>query len=276
MEVPEKEEPLKEVPEGNPEEVKETPETAETEKKTRFDGLSSDELLKIAKDQDSYIGERNQEIGDLKSRMDGFETSQEKQRQNFGDYGQPQQEPPPITPTPAETTPSFNWDNPLTTVNELVDKKLAVKEDQVLKAQFNSNLHRAQTAFERGKSVMKKHPNVFKGIEKDVEEQIGKFYYPYLQQGTPVDQYISDEDTWIKTAQHLRLDRGEYDKLKPDTSSAVKPTITETPYQTTEQTSSSPVLELEPADRAFAKAMGLTEKQAKENIENELKQRGNG
>jgi len=33
MEVPEKEEPLKEVPEGNPEEVKETPETTETEKK---------------------------------------------------------------------------------------------------------------------------------------------------------------------------------------------------------------------------------------------------
>ena len=61
-------EPLEEFPE-NPEEVKETPKPTETVEPTRFDGLSKEELLKIVKDQDSYVGEKNQEIGDLKKEV---------------------------------------------------------------------------------------------------------------------------------------------------------------------------------------------------------------
>lgn len=272
MEENKQEEPLEEIQE-NPEEVTETPEPTETVEPTRFDGLSKDELLKIVKDQDSHIGERNQEIGDLKSRVEDIETSQSRPEQKFGDYGQSQQAPPPppSPPKPEETLPKFNWDDPDSSVSKAVDRKLAVKEEQVLQASFNQNLHRAQTAFEQGKRVMGKHPTVFQGIEKEVEKQVGEFYYPYLQQGQPVDQYLTDDDMWLKTAQHIRLNRGEYDKLRPDTSSAVKPTITETPSHTTKDDGGSPVIELEPSDRAFAKAMGLTEKEAKENIEYELK-----
>ena len=268
-------EPLEEFPE-NPEEVKETPKPTETVEPTRFDGLSKEELLKIVKDQDSYVGEKNQEIGDLKKRMDEFETSQPRQEQGFGDYGQQPQAPvtpPPTEPEEAPVKPKFDWDNPSSYVDEAVNRGLEVKEKQVLQAQFNQNLHRAQTAFEQGKRVMTKHPTVFNGIEKEVEKQVGEFYYPYLQQGQPVDQYLTDEDMWLKTAQHIRLNRGEFDKLKPDVSSAVKPTVTETPSQTTKTDSGSPVIELEPVDRVFAKNMGLTDKEAKENIEYELKAR---
>jgi len=273
MEETKQDEPLDETQE-NPEEVPETPKPTETVEPTRFDGLSKDELLKIVKDQDSHIGERNQEIGDLKSRVDDIETSQSRPDQKFGDYGKQQQEPPtPPPPKPEEKPSKFDWDNPDGSVDKAVDRRFAEGEKQVLQASFNQNLHRAQTAFEQGKRVMEKHPTVFKGIEKDVEKQVGEFYYPYLQQGQPVDQYLTDDDMWLKTAQHIRLNRGEYDKLRPDTSSAVKPTITETPSQTTKDDSGSPVIELEPSDRAFAKNMGLTDKEAKENIEYELEAR---
>jgi len=265
MEEPKQDEPLEEEPQANPEDLEpeETPKPDETEKKTRWSGLSAEELLKVAQDQDSH-----QEIGELRQKVSDLERVQQGYAQNYGNYEQQQQQAPK---PPEEKLPDFNWDKPSESVQSVVKDAVAKERQDFVQGQFNANLQRAQGAFNKGKQVMSKNP-IFKGIEKEVEDQIGQFYLPYLQQGTPVDQYIADEQMWIKTAQHIRLNRGEYDKLKPDTTSAVTPTITETPSGTTKQEKSSPVLELEPEDREFAKRMGLTEKQAKEIIEKEIEE----
>jgi len=271
MEVPKQEEPLVEKPLENLEELKpeETPKPVETEKQTRWDGLSKEELLKVVNDQDSHIGVRNQEIGELRGKMTELEKAQQRYAQDYGNYSQQQPEVTP--PQPEEKPPDFNWDKPSQSVEETVKRVVAKEREGFVQGQFNQNLQRAKTAFQRGKQVMTEDP-IFKGIEKEVEDQVGQFYYPYLQQGIPVDQYITDKQMWLKTAQHIRLNRGEYDKLKPDTSSAVRPTMTETPSRIAIQEEGSPVLELEPKDRAFARGMGLTEKEAKEIIEAEIKE----
>ena len=271
MEEPKQEEPLEEIPQANPDdETKELP-VVKPEVATRWDGLSKEDLLKVVQDQDSHIGERNQEIGELRGKVGNLETAQQRYNQTFSNYSQqqPVEQPQPKT---EEKQPDFNWDNPSASMNAAVDRKIAAKEKEIIQGQFNANLQRAQMAFEKGKQSMSEDP-IFKGIEQDVENQVGQFYYPYLQQGVPVDQHLMDKEMWKKTARHIRLDRGEYDKLKPDTSSAVRPTITETPSQTAQQTDSSLVLELEPKDKEWARQMGLTEKEAKEIIEEELKAR---
>jgi len=258
-------------PQANPDdETKELP-AEKPEGGTRWDGLSKEELLKVVQDQDSHIGERNQEIGELRGKVSTYEQAQQRYAQNFSNYSQQ----PPVEqskPTTEEKLPDFNWDNPSVSVYETVDRRIAAKEKEIMQGQFNANLQRAQMAFEKGKQSMSEDP-IFKGIEQEVENQVGQFYYPYLQQGVPVDQYLMDKEMWKKTARHIRLDRGEVDMLKADTSSAVKPTVTEIPSQTKTQEESPLVLELEPKDKEWARQMGLTDKEAKEIIAEELKAR---
>ena len=263
------EEPLEEAQE-NPEGVKteETPKPDGTEssKSTRWSGLTQEQLLKAVEEQDSFIGERNQEIGQLRQKTSELEAAQQRYAQERVNYAQPQQ------PPPAEKPPDFNWDKPAESVQSAVQRAVAKERRDFIQGQLNTNLQRAQTAFQRGKQIMSEN-SIFKGIEKEVEDQIGQFYYPYLQQGTPVDQYLTDKQMWLKTAQHIRLNRGEYDKLKPDTSSAVRYTSTETPYRTTTQEESPLNFELSPKEKDWAKQMGLKENEAKEIIVEELEAR---
>ena len=262
-------EPTEELePQENLEGTEETPPSGETEGSTRFDGLSKEDLLRVTKEQDTHIGERNREIGELRTRIEDIESTQSQDSGYYAPPQAPQYAPQPQYQPPQK--PEFNWDNPMQSVDERVDSRVAQQASQFMQGQFANNLSRGQYAFQQGKQTMNGDPKLFEGIEKEVEETVAQYYLPYIQQGVPVEHYLTDRNVWAKTAQHIRLNRGEYDKLKPDTS-AVRYTATETPGRTT-ITESSPVLELEPEDRAFAKQMGLTDKQAKEIIERELKE----
>lgn len=247
-------------------ETKEMPVGGETEGSTRFDGLSKEDLARVAKEQDTHIGDRNREIGELRTKIEDIENTQSQDSGYYAPPQAPQYYPPP------PPKPEFNWDNPMQTVEEVVGRTVAGQAQQFMQGQFANNLQRGQHAFQQGRQTMASDPKLFKGIEKEVEETVAQYYLPHIQQGTPVEHYLTDRKVWEKTAQHIRLNRGEYDKLQPDTS-AVRYTATETPSGRT-VTESSPVLQLEPEDRDFAKQMGLTDKQAKEIIEAEIQAKG--
>jgi len=201
--------------------------------KDRFKDKTPEELLDILEEKERFIGEQTTQIGDYKSRVESLESSQVSGgAQVEPDYrDEPFSFTPPSRPTPGYGSPmpsvqpsavdpsklEFNFEKPVESTREVVRQELAAFQMGSMAREFQSNINRAKHAFSAGsKKAMSKNKRLFGGIEKDVLKMVENFYTPDVMRGVPVDTLLMTDDPWVKAAQNIRLDRGEFDKLQPE------------------------------------------------------------
>lgn len=195
--------------------------------KADYKDKSPDDLIAIIAKQKREYGRQSTDVGDLRKRLDALEKPADDQDQGPDpgfDFSPPQMDPsygfsapqgqaPQQMPGP-EPGKDWDYEKPVDSTRNIVRNELTMYQQAQMVRDFNKNRARAKIAFDAGSSVLKKHKNLFGGIEREVKSAVYGFYYPMVMNGAEVDHFIRDEQAWITAAQNIRLRRGEYDRVK--------------------------------------------------------------
>lgn len=197
---------------------------------TRWADRSKDELVEIAKQQDSMIGRLKQEKGswaeELKSLKDEI-GGLKKATQPSEDLRFPEPEgmdtgnemPPEAAQqqVPPSMRQDWNWGNPSESVKKIAKDAWAEEQEKQRKQAAQGNYQRTRAAFESmAPKVFKKYPHLFDGIEGDTKEAVLKFFGEGIKAGHDVSPWLNQEQTWVKAGQSVRMTREEYDKMDPN------------------------------------------------------------
>ena len=272
------------------EEAKEAPETGKDkgttpEPEDRWAGKSLDELRQIVREQDSMIGKQSTVIDTQKKDLEYYEKqvtqaqtpqySPQNQFQNpstpqanpygiprdpsmgYGGYAQynpypgmvPQQEPPL----------QFNYENPLESVQTAVQRELARERQERQQQEQARYAMELRDAYQEGRhKAYKSNPDLFKGIERDVEGGM----MAMVQRGLFYPSDLRREDVWEDAGKLARLRRNEFGYLKPKEQPTMAPPHTEVPASMKEEAETE--LELSEVERAQQKIFGLTDEEVRE------------
>lgn len=214
----------------------------ETQIPKEYEGKSQEELIQLLQEKEQFIGKQGQELGtklkDLEEKFETYRRDKEdearmartyQQPQNVGydPYGQPIQ---PDKPESVNELERFNYERPITEFKKLYAEERKREQEQAKVAQRQQALQTGQISYQKGRNdAYRSNPDLYRGIEREVEKQIQDTYLPYANMGVPVDQYVSDPSIWRKVAQNIRLDREEFDHLVPKKPQPIKAVETETP-----------------------------------------------
>lgn len=198
--------------------------------KRDYEGKSPDELIDIIAKQKRDYGKQSTDVGDMRKRLEALEKPADDpeplDREPGYDFNPPQADPnygfdpramPGPSPAPQpQDDPKKDWDyeKPVDSTRNIVRDELTMFQQASMIRDFNKNKARAKIAFDTGGAVLKKHKNLFGGIEREVKNAVYGYYFPMVMQGAEVDHFMRDEQAWITAAQNIRLRRGEYDRLK--------------------------------------------------------------
>jgi hypothetical protein len=215
-------------------------------------------------EKESFIGRQANELGELRKQTQYLQSMVE-QFQMSRNQEPVEQSPPQGTPT------KINWDDPDGSIARLVEEKLAAKEAQ--RQKFDQQ-RRAQVAYANfnnsWEEAIKRSPKLFEGIEPVVQQSVKNAF-----QSGIVNEYNITPSFIEKAARLILVDKGDFDRLIPQSPKPTRPTETETPTGrpiSTEEVS----VEIDERTRRFAQEQGLTEKQALEIMQGELKAASQG
>jgi len=142
-----------------------------------YKGKSPEELVKIIRDKEAFIGTQTQEVGDLRGRMEQMEQEQRR-------FEQPADQP--IAQPPEQ--PEYDDEDyvPMKAVKKMMN-------DADMKQQWQSGFEGATRAREEARRV---HPELFKEIGGDVD----KIIWQQFQGGTMHPKAMATEKAWEKAA----------------------------------------------------------------------------
>lgn len=204
-------------------------------KPDKLEGKSTEELREMFTEQEKVMGKLSEKIDQFKGDVEYWKNKSDSMDRDRQLYGQnmPQQGAQPMQPA-QQQAPQFDWQRPEESVGGVVDQKLADERKMYAQEQINRVIDEAKVAFNVGFDAAKRsNPRLFEG--KDFEREVVDFMYnhyaPFAQRGTPVAHYLNNPKIWVRTAQNMRLERNEYDRLQPERIDPVSPTGTQIPDQ---------------------------------------------
>jgi hypothetical protein len=214
-------------------------------------------------EKESFIGRQTNEIGDLRSKV-GYLQSQMEALERLRER--------PVGQPPAEgTRPKFNWEDPDTSIEQIVQSRLKAAENQRMQQDTERRAQVAYSNFTNSwNQAMKSDPKLYDGIEGIVQETVKNSYRSGI-----VNEYSITPDTIKMAAQMIRLQRGENKYFAPPQVTPVQPTASETPGARPMRQEELSV-EIDEGTRRYAKERGLSEKQVQEILQKELKAKAKG
>jgi hypothetical protein len=229
------------------------PEAApETTPKDPYDGKSADDLKAMLKDAQKQIGKQSTEVGEvrrLREEMESLKQAVTRPQFDPGVYYPPQ-------PAPEE---EFDYANPKASVEKLVEKRLNAERQQYLMRQAQENARDAQAGFENAKKVAyRDNPELFKGIERDVEGQL----FQAWKMGAADKRMLGDPQTFVAAATLVRLNNGTLGEVYQSRKTVTAPKM-ETPNSRRSADEGDSVV-LGRSARKFMEESGMTEKEALE------------
>jgi len=216
------------------------PETFEIPEDLR--GKTDEELAKMVLDTRKKLGEKGQETGEkLKSLEEELKAEKEyrRQREDEARLAELYQQQPsytgidpygqPIPQEPAKPRKQFNYEDPYGSMEEyLAEREKRQQQQAHVAARYNAT-EEGKLSFQEGRQkAFRLDPDLYKGIEREVEQRIFNAYAPLAQGGMSVKQYVGNPDVWRQTAANVRLQSGEFE-LVPKKTRPMKATPTETP-----------------------------------------------
>ena len=214
-------------------------------------------------EKESFIGRQTNEIGDLRSKL-GYLQSQLEAQERF-------RETPVERPPTEGTRTKFNWDDPETSVEQIVQARLKAAEEQRTRQDTERRAQVAYSNFTNSwNQATRSDPKLYEGIEDVVRDTVKNSYRSGI-----VNEYSITPDTIKMAAQMIRLQRGENKYFAPPQVSPVRPTESETPGARPMRQEELSV-EIDEPTRRFAKERGLTDKQVQEYMQKELKAKVRG
>ena len=252
-------------------EVQGAPPEVSTDESKKYSEKTQEELVAMLKESEKTLQQkaaREKELQDTVTILQ--DVNKPKQQPSTELYGEAAQQVQPIVPEGGAEL----LDTDYLTVGEtkkFIEQKLKADREVQQTAGRKRLITTAGIAHEKGKQSMRNNPELFKGIEKEVEKAILDTFNPILNQGYDVSTYVSDPETWDKTAKWIRFQREEYDYLKPSQRAGiipVLPVLGQTPNQTKiVPLQAGPTVKIEGASRTLMNAFGLDEEEAKKSIQ---------
>jgi len=199
----------------------------------KYDGKSEEELRKILTEQDKRFGEMTTKIDEFKGNVDYWRNKAdaiERERQVYAQAALNKQATP--VERSVQEAPQFNWEKPVDSVAEVVEKKLGERDKTAQQRRIAEIQDEAKMAFQDGfKRAIRENPRLFEGdgFQDEVVNFMYNYYEPFTRTGTPVSRYVGNPDVWKKVAQNKRLDNNQFDYLQPEKISPVSPTQTNIP-----------------------------------------------
>jgi hypothetical protein len=251
--------------ENRPESV-ETPESgkekSQPEEDPRFAGKSAEELKSIIREQEKHIGRQGNALGEVQSLKQSMAELRDYviQSSQVRERHQPQPEP---------QGPEFDLTDPGPYVANIAAQIVNQREQQRMAADQQRYMSEAQINYYEGReSAMGQNPELFDGIEGAVEQAVKQSF----ANGVISAPMLRSPKTWAMAAKVLRIERGEDEKII--TRRSVKAVESEKPGRSVSLEDEDIVLDAE--DREEARRMGISEKEAKENIRVALEARKRG
>jgi hypothetical protein len=234
----------------------------------RFVGKSPEELISIINEQNRYIGRQGNALGEVQALKQNLAELQNYVVQATQQREQPRQVQP--------QEPEFDLTNPRPYFQNMLNRELGARDqylqqmEQQRQAQEQQRImSEAQVNYLEGReAAMGQNPELFEGIEADVETAIRQSFASRII--SPA--MLRSPKTWNMAAKVLRIERGEDDKLA--TRRSVKPVGVEKPGRSASIEDDEIILDEQ--DRKEMREQGWTEKEAKENIRYALKARQAG
>jgi hypothetical protein len=213
------------------------PDDKGTREPDKYDGKSAEELRQILGDQEKAMGKLSERMDNFKGDIDYWRTKAEafeRERQLYGQGSYMPRQTQYIEAQQPEIDPNaqFNWQKPVDMIDQRVEQRLQERDIHAQARQVSQVIDEAKVAFGNGfEAAVKSNPKLFEGqdFQRKVADFMYQYYAPYAQQGIPVAHYVNNPRTWIKTAQNLRLDAGEYDSIVPEQVNPISPTGTAVP-----------------------------------------------
>lgn len=231
----------------------------------RFAGKSPEELVAIINEQNRQIGRQGNALGEISALRQGLADVQNLIASGW----RPQQDRYQPEQQQRSPEPEFDFSNPVPQVERIVHNVVGAYEQRRMAAEQARMMAEAQMNFAEGRdSVYSQHPELFQGIEREVEQAVG---LAFLNK-TITAAMLRSPKTWTLAANVLRMERGEGDKISIRRS--VKPVDIEKPGRSSGRDEDEIVLTDE--DRDEMRRLGFSEKEAKENIRYALKARAQG
>jgi hypothetical protein len=220
---PEPQEPAKEptgAPDPTPEPVPEPPVLPE-----RFQGKKPEEIIKMYEEAEKEKDRLGTEVGKLRGETDDYRNNL-AYYQNMAQDLQAKLEKGGVKPESQIPDVQFNYDNPLPSIQEVVQRELKKDREAREKTEKEREYQRASMNFATGRSkAMKDNPDLFRGIERQLEQGM----WGYFQKGNVTSDELRDPETWENGARMIHLANKAYDRIVPPKVEPVSSTPTEVP-----------------------------------------------
>jgi hypothetical protein len=208
---------------------------------------SQEELAKMLQETKKKLGEQGKDFGEraktLEDKIAGLEAYRqqtEDERRMYEMYNQPQPQQPQYQPQP-EDKPTFDYERPLASIESYLQQREKQQATQNQAIVRQKTINEGKFAFQQGRTLAyRDDPELYRGIERDVEQRVYQTYAPFANQGVAVDKFVGDPSIWRKVAQNVRIEREEYDYLRPKKQPPIRPTPSDVPNPAQRQTQELP------------------------------------
>ncbi|KKM18190.1 hypothetical protein LCGC14_1668200 [marine sediment metagenome] len=225
-----------------------------------YEGKSMEDVIKMVADAQKELGGKAKEIGDLKNNLAYSDQLRELAMQRA-------REPQPVQPE--EVKPDWNFEKPIESVEQIVDKRLAAREKKTQEYNVQRVREEAQSNYAEGRRLsLKRNPALFEGIERDVENAV----YEGWTKGQVKLHDLRNPDAWDIVAKMHHLRDNRIDRLQPTAIQPVETIEGQLPTPAPPGTTEKPFTGLDYTDRETQKMMdqfGLTKEEAEEIIKEE-------
>lgn len=225
-----------------------------------YEGKTVEDFIKMDKEAQKELGERAKQIGDLKSNLAYSDQLRELAMQRAREPQSVQAEEP---------KPDWNFEKPIESVEQIVERKLKEREKVNQQANVQQARAEAQSNYAEGRRTsMKRNPGLYEGIEREVENAV----YEGYQRGQANIRDLRNPDAWDIVAKMIHLRDDRIDRLQP---TAIKPVETiggELPTPAPPGTTEKPFTDLDYTDedvQKMVKQYGLTKEEAEEIVKEE-------
>lgn len=228
-----------------------------------FANKTTDELKKMLNDAQDMINRQAGELGTARNRA---ELVEQRLLEELALRNQPEPEPTAV-PQPA---PAWDYDKPVDSTRVIIRDELSRWQKDRAKEEQQRYMNEAKSCFFEGReNAYNSNKKLYEGIEQIVETAlIGSHRNNQIDNAA-----LRNPKLWERTAQLIRLDRGELDRIVPPRVSPVSAVPGQLPIGAKPQdfgVSSEPEIILDEGDYRFMREEGITEAQARERIKKEL------
>jgi len=226
-----------------------------------YEGKSMEDVIKMVTDAQKELGEKSKEVGDLRNNLAYSDQLRELAMQRSRETQTTQQ--------PQEPTVDWNFEKPIESVEQIVDKRLAAREKKAQEHNVQRVREEAQSNYAEGRRLsMQRNPELYKGIEREAENAV----YEGFQRGHAKLHDLRNPDAWDIVAKMIHLRDNRIERLQPATIQPVETIEGQLPTPAPPGTTEKPFTGLDYTDRDVQKMMdqyGLTKEDAEEIIKEE-------